>query len=195
MRPQDDRLKVANMKWHSCVSPIFATAALLFGAKAVGARPQAADSPEAGVALTRLFPPVYPPLARQARITGDVVVKLQIRADGSVESAQIVSGHPMLKQAALESAEKSMFECRECDHAGTTYLLTYKFQIGDDCPRYGPNCEAVELPPPEIHQSGRTITLRVEPLCTYDPAVEIIRFRSAKCLYLWKCGHRQIALQ
>ena len=72
------------------------------------------DTTQADVVLVKLAPPVYPPLARQARIMGDVKVLLTIRLDGTVESAELFSGHPMLKQAALDSAKKSQFECRGC---------------------------------------------------------------------------------
>jgi outer membrane biosynthesis protein TonB len=42
--------------------------------------------PETGVVLTKLVPPVYPPLARQAQIAGDVMVRVLIRQDGSKSS-------------------------------------------------------------------------------------------------------------
>jgi protein TonB len=48
--------------------------------------------------MIRPFNPTYPPLARQAGISGDVELKLEIRKDGSVQSATVVSGHPMLTQ-------------------------------------------------------------------------------------------------
>jgi len=57
----------------------------------------------------QLFPPLYPPLARQARITGDVRVQLFIRQDGTIKSSEVVSGHPMLKPAALDSAQNQNF--------------------------------------------------------------------------------------
>ncbi|HEY3971374.1 MAG TPA: energy transducer TonB [Candidatus Sulfotelmatobacter sp.] len=91
----------------------------------------AQDSPT-GVVMTRLFPPVYPPLARQARVVGDVRIQLTIGTDGSVESAEVVSGHPMLKQAALDSAQKSQFECRRCTDSGMSYSLTYTFGFLDN---------------------------------------------------------------
>jgi TonB family protein len=84
------------------------------------------------VVLVNLSPVVYPPLARQARIQGDVKVQLQVRADGSVASAEVISGHPMLKQAALESAQKSQFECHGCADETTSHVLTYTFGIRDD---------------------------------------------------------------
>lgn len=40
----------------------------------------------------------YRPLPRRANITGDVELKLEVRKDGSIQSASVVSGHPMLTQ-------------------------------------------------------------------------------------------------
>ena len=45
------------------------------------------DIVQTGVVLSMLSRPIYPPLARLARISGEVEVKLGIRKDGSVESA------------------------------------------------------------------------------------------------------------
>jgi len=85
------------------------------------------ETPRFDVVLNSVFPPVYPPLARQARIMGDVKILVGVRQDGSVASAEVVSGHPMLKQAALESAQKSTFLCRECKGAVTLITVTYTF--------------------------------------------------------------------
>jgi TonB family protein len=79
------------------------------------------------VALLKLAPPEYPPLAQEAGIMGDVVVHLIILQDGSVQSAEVLSGPPLLRQAALESAKHSRFECQSCSEKDTTYLLTYTF--------------------------------------------------------------------
>lgn len=50
--------------------------------------------------------PIYPPLARQARIQGAVVMKAVIDPAGDVESVELVSGHPMLVQAALDAVKQ-----------------------------------------------------------------------------------------
>jgi TonB family protein len=71
-------------------------------------------------------------VARQARIMGEVKIQVSIRKDGSIESAEVISGHPMLKQAALESARKSQFECRDCDNEVNSYLMTYTFGLFDE---------------------------------------------------------------
>jgi len=84
------------------------------------------------VVLTELIPPTYPPLARQARIAGDVKIQLQIRRDGNIASADVVSGHPMLKPVALASAQNSTFECRGCIEELTSYSVTYTFGFNND---------------------------------------------------------------
>jgi protein TonB len=56
--------------------------------------------------LVRRVNPVYPPLARQARIQGQVVLRAQIGKDGSIQNLQLVSGHPMLVQSALDAVKQ-----------------------------------------------------------------------------------------
>ena len=119
-----------------------------------------ADAQQTGVVLVKLSPPVYPPLARQARIMGDVEIQLSIRKDGSVESAALLSGHPMLAPGALASAKQSQFECKDCSDEVTSYTLTYAFHIDEEC-RFGPNCEHVESPP-KLEQSPGSVMLTVE---------------------------------
>ena len=50
--------------------------------------------------------PVYPELARQARIQGTVRFLVIIAADGRLRSTQLVSGHPLLVQAALDAIQQ-----------------------------------------------------------------------------------------
>jgi periplasmic protein TonB len=56
--------------------------------------------------LVRKVQPVYPPLARQARIQGTVVLQAQISKAGDIENLQLVSGHPMLAPAAIEAVKQ-----------------------------------------------------------------------------------------
>lgn len=50
--------------------------------------------------------PTYPPLARQARIQGTVVLQAVIGKDGTIQNLKVVSGHPMLAPAALEAVKQ-----------------------------------------------------------------------------------------
>ena len=56
--------------------------------------------------LVRKVPPSYPPLARQARIQGTVVLQATISKAGSIENLQLISGHPMLAPAAIEAVKQ-----------------------------------------------------------------------------------------
>lgn len=50
--------------------------------------------------------PVYPPLARQARIQGAVMLQAIIGKDGRIEKLRLSSGHPMLAPAAIEAVKQ-----------------------------------------------------------------------------------------
>jgi len=146
------------------------------------------DSPsemsKGSVVMVSLFSPTYPPLARTASITGDVEVKLGIRKDGSIESAVAVSGHPMLTQAALNSAQQSRFECRGCEGEVTPQSLIYSFQFVA-----GPDWPCPEGTGVHVTQSQNRVTVVAEPALVH-PYFGSFRVRSAKCLYLWACGSR-----
>jgi periplasmic protein TonB len=56
--------------------------------------------------LVKKVNPVYPPLARQARIQGVVILQAQISKEGNIENLQLISGHPMLAPAAIEAVRQ-----------------------------------------------------------------------------------------
>jgi periplasmic protein TonB len=47
--------------------------------------------------------PHYPPLARQARVQGIVVLRAMISREGKIENVQVISGHPMLVKSAMDA--------------------------------------------------------------------------------------------
>jgi len=56
--------------------------------------------------LIRKVQPNYPPLARQARIQGSVLLQAEISKDGTIENLRLISGHPMLAPAAIEAVKQ-----------------------------------------------------------------------------------------
>jgi protein TonB len=54
--------------------------------------------------------PSYPPLARQARIQGVVVLQALIGKDGTITNLHVVSGHPMLTNSALEAVKEGRYK-------------------------------------------------------------------------------------
>jgi TonB family protein len=101
--------------WRLCLSHVAASLLLFFLATFATAQ----DSPQAPVRvpddaaqnlLIRKVSPLYPPLARQARIQGTVILKIVISKSGNVQSLQLVKGHPMLAPAAFEAVRQWKYQ-------------------------------------------------------------------------------------
>ncbi len=69
----------------------------------VGGNVQAAN-------LVRKVTPVYPALAKQARIQGTVRFTAIIGKDGTIQNLQLVSGHPLLVSAAQEAVRQWVYK-------------------------------------------------------------------------------------
>ena len=82
--------------------------------------------------LVHKVTPTYPPLARQARVQGAVVLQASIGKDGSIQNLKLVSGHPMLSQAAINAVKqwkyKPYFLNGEAVEVDTT--ITVNFTMG-----------------------------------------------------------------
>lgn len=153
------------------------------------------DATKGDVVLLTLSKPTFSPLARQANVEGEVIVDVTVRPDGSSE-ASVVKGHPMLKQAALDSAMQSRFECRMCT-APLSYTLVYTFtrtSEGSCCDGIGAPVK-VEQEPQSYDERGRPqtrVTISAEKICLCDPSFTLAKkVRSLKCLYLWECSTRR----
>jgi periplasmic protein TonB len=53
--------------------------------------------------------PEYPALAKQARISGTVRLQGLIAKDGTIKDLQLISGHPLLVQAALQAVRQWVY--------------------------------------------------------------------------------------
>ena len=60
--------------------------------------------------LVRQPKPVYPPLAKQARISGIVHLAAVISANGTIQDLKVISGHPLLIPAALEAVKQWVYQ-------------------------------------------------------------------------------------
>src|ERR1041385_6333871 len=60
--------------------------------------------------LIRQPKPVYPPLAKQARIQGTVKLSAVIAKDGTIQQLEVISGHPLLVPAALEAVKQWVYQ-------------------------------------------------------------------------------------
>jgi TonB-like protein len=176
--------------------PVLSLALTMASACAVESAAQSLAIPEStqpGVALINLTAPIYPPEARKAHVTGDVDLMLAIAQDGTVVSAAVVSGSPLLRSAALESAQHARFECRICSEPTNPYRLVYTFQLEDvsSCTPAASNSNHIERDKtyPQIVDAQHRITITAYIICISDPASDFRKRRSLKCLYLWRCSY------
>jgi TonB family protein len=98
---------------------------------------------------------VYPTVAYQARITGDVLVIAQIDSEGHVEVPVRPPGNPLLVQAAEENIKTWRFQ----KGAGSELRVTYRFRLEGE-PRHDypssiykfdlPDSVTIVTPPPKV---------------------------------------------
>lgn len=75
--------------------------------------------------------PAYPPIAKAARAAGAVQVQVTISEDGRVIDAQVVSGHPLLRDAAVQAARQWVFKPTELSGVPVKVqgILTFNFTL------------------------------------------------------------------
>jgi protein TonB len=71
-------------------------------------------------------PPIYPRLARQARVAGTVVLEAVVTAEGKVAEIKLISGHPLLVQAAIDCVKQWEYEPTLLNGVATPVILTAK---------------------------------------------------------------------
>ncbi|MEJ2246526.1 MAG: energy transducer TonB [Acidobacteriota bacterium] len=60
--------------------------------------------------LLRKVDPEYPELAIRARVEGEVVLKISVNEKGDVSNAEVISGHQLLRQAAVDAVKQWRYE-------------------------------------------------------------------------------------
>lgn len=78
---------------------------------------------------TRRVDPATPPRARAARVSGAVVVEVIVDEAGNVISAVPLSGHPLLRDAAVEAARGWKFELTELSGVPVRVIGTLTFNF------------------------------------------------------------------
>jgi len=73
------------------------------------AQPQRVGGDVQAAKLVKKVIPAYPPLARQARVSGTVQLIGVIAKDGTIQQLQVVSGHPLLVKAALDAVRQWIY--------------------------------------------------------------------------------------
>ena len=76
--------------------------------------------------VVRLVPPVYPPLASRARVAGTVILEATLTEDGTVDQIRVISGHPLLIDAAINSVKQWRYEPTLLNGIPVRVVLTAK---------------------------------------------------------------------
>ena len=73
--------------------------------------------------------PEYPAIAKQANATGGVTVEVTVDEEGNVTSANAVSGHPLLRAAAVTAARQAKFAPTKLSGQAVKFtgVLVYNF--------------------------------------------------------------------
>jgi|SRR5262249_6357944 len=104
------------------------------------AKPAATPAPDKVVRLTsiltqgrvlRRVQPPYPVIAKQAHIQGLVQVQIDISETGAVTNVTLLSGHPLLREAAMQAAKQWQFIPTELNgqRVRAIGLLTFNFTL------------------------------------------------------------------
>ena len=92
----------------------------------------------AAAKLLNRVQPVYPPLARQTRISGTVRLHVVLSRDGTVKSVDVISGHPLLLQASLDAVRQWRYQPTllngEAVEVDTTVDVIYALADGPAAP-------------------------------------------------------------
>lgn len=95
------RLWMREMVLAACVMALFVSSPL--------SRAQQ-DQADAHRKMVTKIVPIYPSLAQKMGIAGAVKIEALVAPNGSVKSADILGGHPVLAQAGLDAARKCKWE-------------------------------------------------------------------------------------
>ena len=84
--------------------------------------------------LIRQVAPEYPPLARQARVQGDVILDSVIDTKGRVTQMRVVSGSSLLVQSAIQALEQWRYQPTLLNGQAVPVemLVTLHFTLGQD---------------------------------------------------------------
>ncbi|MES1261697.1 MAG: energy transducer TonB, partial [Acidobacteriota bacterium] len=68
--------------------------------------------------------PVYPPLAKEARVQGTVKFEAVIGKDGRVQNLRLLSGPPLLVQAAMQGVQQWVYKPTLLNGSPTEVITT-----------------------------------------------------------------------
>ena len=117
----------------------------------------------------------YPPIAKAARVSGDVKLGITLGKDGLPVSVDVESGPPMLRQAAVESASHSRFKTG----AATPDVVEIIYKFVFDEPVCNPSQDESRS---RTSNEGNVVTVKARPamLCDIPTLADMLREASRR---------------
>jgi protein TonB len=83
--------------------------------------------------VVKLVEPKYPPVAIRARVEGVVILEAVVTEQGTVDRLKVISGPPLLVQAAVEAVQNWKYEPTILNGQPVPVILTAKvnFSLGN----------------------------------------------------------------
>lgn len=81
--------------------------------------------------------PVYPAIAKQAKVEGQVIVEATIGTDGTVRDVRVLRGNALFNDAAIEAVRKWKFETTFVNGAAVDVLMTTVVNFSLNAPAQG----------------------------------------------------------
>lgn len=86
---------------------------------------------QARKSIVQRVQPSYPALARQMGLSGHVVLDIYVDESGSVEKASVISGNPILGNAAVQAAKQWRFQPFEANGKATEAVVRVGFDFNN----------------------------------------------------------------
>jgi TonB family protein len=114
--------------------------------------------------------PVYPQIAKQAKISGTVVLHAIIGKDGMVNDLQYISGPPLLMRAAMDAVRQWEYEPTLLNGEPMTVDATVSvvFTLNNSAPPSSPDSTQMAVPP-SLSSSASNSLPDAAPLTVIDP--------------------------
>jgi len=140
----------------------------------------------AASALVHQVTPVYPQLAKQAHISGTVVLHCVIGKDGAVTELEYVSGPPMLMKSAMDAVRQWVYRPTQLNGEAVEVdtTVTVVFELGGTPPKAtadqaqsppSPSTAAAELPTHK--QEAKAFDISQAP-CVYEQVRGAMRYEN-----------------
>jgi TonB family protein len=136
--------------------------------------------------LTYQVTPVYPQLARQAHISGTVVLHCVIGKDGAVTQLEYVSGPPMLMKSAMDAVRQWVYKPTLLNGGAVEVdtTVTVAFELGGTPPKA--TADQAQTPPssstaaaglPAHKQEAKAFDISQAP-CVYEQVRGVMRYEN-----------------